>query len=261
MDRKYGIDIKWLAITSFEFRCGNTTVVSDPHITDCSGTDCTWENVENCDMILLSHGHYDHITDIPKLVEKFRPLILCGEQTAIPLAQWLNYTPSRIYPMNPNLELDFGDVKVKALYGRHTDLKVGFNGLCGHLHQIKCAQANLSVAQLQTIGSMEYRNFLLTLPNGTKILIWGNDPTVEQINICKAEKPDIAIIQAPATEEVVDAKADFVAKIGAKVLIPHHHDFHEVDDPALINKFGEAFLKRVPDGKYIAPVHGQWMHL
>ena len=28
MEKKYGISIKWLAVTSFEMRFGNTTVVS-----------------------------------------------------------------------------------------------------------------------------------------------------------------------------------------------------------------------------------------
>ena len=261
MKKTYGIDIKWLAVTSFEFRCGNTTVVSDPYITECVGTDCTWENIDNCDIILLGHAHWDHVTDIPRLVEKYHPLILCGDQTALPLAQWLNYTATRIYPMYPNLELDFGDVKIKALYGRHTDLKSGFNDLCQRLYANENSQADPGIAALQPIGSLEYRNFLLTLPNGTKVLLWGNDPTIEQLNICKALQPDIAIIQRSTDPEMIQKKAAFAAAIGAKVLIPHHHDFKCVDDPAIVEQFGEAFLKLVPDGTFINPKHGEWIHL
>ena len=69
--------------------------------------------------------------------------------------------------MYPNLELDFGDVKIKALYGRHTDLKSGFNDLCQRLYANENSQADPGIAALQPIGSLEYRNFLLTLPNGT----------------------------------------------------------------------------------------------
>ena len=261
MERKYGIDIKWLAVTSFEFRCGGTTVVSDPYITECIGTDCTWENVEGCDIMLLGHAHWDHITDIPRLVDKFHPIILCGDQTALPLAQWLNYTPTRIYPMYPDTELDFGDVKVKALYGRHTDLKKGYNDLIAWLDQNEFSKADPGIAALQGIGSFEYRNFLLTLPNGTKVLIWGNEPTIEQFNICKAQKPDIAIIQYSSRPEVAARRAELAAASGAKVLIPHHHDFKQVDDPSVLNCLRDEFLKRVPDGAFIAPKHGEWLHL
>ena len=116
MENLYGVSIKWLAVTSFEIRCNDLTVVSDPYITECVGTDLTWEAVENCDIICLGHAHWDHVTDIPRLVRKYQPKLLCGDQTAMPLAKWLNYTPSLIYPMYPNNELNFGDVKICALY-------------------------------------------------------------------------------------------------------------------------------------------------
>lgn len=261
MEQKYGIDLKWLAVTSFELRCGSTHIVTDPYVTECVGTDLTWEAVDDCHIICLGHAHWDHITDIPRLVDKFHPLILCGDQTALPMAQWLNCTPTRIYPMYPDTELDFGDVKIRALYGRHTDLKQGFNDLCGRLKENPLCKADPGIAALQPIGSLEYRNFLFTLPNGVKVLLWGNDPTVEQVNLCKALQPDIAIIQRSVDPEAVAAKAEFAAQIGCKVLIPHHHDFRQVDDPSVVENFRREFLARVPDGIFLAPQHGQWIHL
>ncbi|MBQ9843851.1 MAG: MBL fold metallo-hydrolase [Oscillospiraceae bacterium] len=261
MEKKYGVSLKWLAVTSFEMRFGNTTVVSDPYITECVGTDVTWENVENCDIICLGHAHWDHITDIPRLMDKFHPILLCGDQTAMPMAQWLNCSPTVVYPMYPDNELDFGDVKIRALYGRHTNLGSGFNDLCARLDQNPLCQADPGMAALQPVGSFEYRNFLFTLPNGTKVLLWGNDPTIEQVNICKALKPDIAIIQRSTKPEAIAQKAEFAAAIGCKVLIPHHHDFRAVDDPAIVETFRKEFLDRVPDGVFIAPEHGQWIDL
>ena len=261
MKRKYNIDIKWLAVTSFEMRFGDTTVVTDPYITECVGTDLTYEAVEKCDIICLGHAHWDHITDIPRLCEKFKPRILCGDQTATPLAKWLNYDPTYIYPMYPDTELDFDSVKIRALYGRHKSSGKGFNDLCTHLADNEFCKADAGIASLQAVGSMEYRNFLFTAPNGTKILLWGNEPTVEQVNICKALNPDIAIIQKGSTPEDIAAKAEFAAKIGCKVLIPHHHDFRRVDSPSIIENFKAEFLRRVPDGEFISPVHGEWIYL
>lgn len=261
MENKYGVSIKWLAVSSFEIRCNNLTVVTDPYITDCVGTDLTWEAVENCDIICLGHAHWDHITDIPQLVQKYKPKILCGDQTAMPLAKWLNYAPTRIYPMYPDLELDFGDVKIRGLYGRHINLGKGFNDLCAYLDTNEHSLRDPGIAALQPIGCMEYRNYLFTLPNGTKILLWGNEPTIEQLNICKALQPDIAIIQRSVKPEQIAEKARFAAEIGCKVLIPHHHDFKGVDKPAIIETFKEEFLRLVPDGTFIAPEHGEWIHL
>ena len=114
---------------------------------------------------------------------------------------------------------------------------------------------------MQGIGSMEYRNYLFTLPNGTKILLWGNDPTPEQTNICKALKPDIAIIQRSADCAMIKEKAKFAAAIGCKVLIPHHMDFPGVNSPEAIEAFQVEFLRLVPDGVFINPSHGEWIEL
>lgn len=261
MNNQYGVSIKWLAVTSFEIRCNNLTVVTDPYITECTGTDLTWEDVENCDIICLSHSHYDHITDIPRLINRFNPRILCGDQTALPLARWLNYTPTLIYPMYPDNEIDFDDVKIRALYGRHTNLGKGFNDLCDKINEHKLCVNDQGIASLQPIGSLEYRNFLFTLPNGTRVLLWGNDPTVDQVNICKAVKPDIAIIQRPTGPIGAEKMAEFAARIGCKVLIPHHHDFSRAGDCIYLEKFKEEFLRLVPDGVFVSPKHGEWIDL
>ena len=261
MSGKFGVSIKWLSVTCFEIRANGVTVVSDPFVTDCESTELTWEAIENCDIVCLSHAHFDHITDIPKLCEKFRPLLLCGDQTAMPMAKWLNYNPTRIYPMYPDMELDFDTIKIRALYGRHTDQNKGFLDLCESLTKYRICAENAQINALQGIGSMEYRNFLFTLPNGTKILLWGNDPTPEQVNICKALQPDIAIIQRSSNLEGIKKKAEFAAAIGCKILIPHHMDFPVVNPPEIIETFKEEFLRLVPDGVFITPFHGQWIDL
>lgn len=261
MEKKYGISIKWLAVSSFEIRCDGLTVVTDPYITECAGTDLTWEAVENCDIICLGHAHWDHITDIPRLAEKFRPRILCGDQTAMPLAQWLNYDPAWMYPMYPDTHLDFGGVKIRALYGRHKGGKGGMKDLCAKLVKHPLCMADPGIAALQPVGCMEYRNYLLTLPNGTKLLIWGSEPTVEQIELCKSLAPDIAIIQRPTDAEESEQKAAFAAAIGCRVVIPHHQDFRGVDDPIVIGRFRDDFLGLCPDCVFVAPEHGQWIDL
>lgn len=258
---QYGVSIKWLSVTCFEIRCGNLTVVTDPYITECAGTELNWEAVENCDIICLSHSHWDHISDIPRLLEKFSPDILCGEQTARPLALWLNCDPTIICPMSPNLELDFDEVKIRALFGRHSKRKMGHRDYTEMVNTGKLCEGKPLRAQLLPHGSVEYRNYLFTLPNGTKILIWGSMPTVEQYNICKELKPDIAIIQRAGNREGNEEKAAFAAAIGCKILIPHHQDVYPDEDPQILRDFREAFLRLVPDGKFLNPEHGKWMDL
>ena len=259
--KKYGVDIKWLAVTSFEMKFGNTTVVSDPYITDCVGTELDYTAVEKCDIITLTHSHYDHITDIPRLVEKFNPIVMCGELTATPLARWLNCPAMRVYPMNANLELDFNDVKIKALFGRHKLQNAGARDRYEQLSALPKYENEPYALALADVGSMEYRNYLFTAKNGTRILLWGNDPTPEQLNICKDINPDIAIMQRTISQEKHEIMADFIKRIGCKVVIPHHHDFKGVDDPSVVRGLKEAIKRAAPEIEFITPRHGEWISL
>lgn len=266
MEKKYGVDIKWLAVSCFEMKFGDTTVVTDPYITECVGTELDYTAVEKCDIITLSHAHFDHITDIPRLTNKFKDVkILCGEKTMYPLSEWLNYNPSLMYPMYPDTELDFGDVKIRALYGRHANQahandKPGINDQDQRIRAYPECVADQKIAEMQRLGSLEYRNYLFTLPNGVKVLFFGNDALPELTNICKQFKPEIAIIQR-AGQNFAKAKAMFAKEIGCEVYIPHHHDFKCVDSPSLCENLKNAYLEIVPDGTFITPKHGEWIKL
>ena len=92
------------------------------------------------------------------------------------------------------MELDFDSVKIKALYGRHVDTGSGYNDQVASLATRPAVKADFGMNELQGYGSLEYRNFLYTFPNGTKVLLWGNDPTPEQKNILSHQKNSATII-------------------------------------------------------------------
>jgi hypothetical protein len=165
--------------------------------------------------------------------------------------------------MHPDLELDFDSVKIRALYGRHVEVGTGYNDQVASLATRPSVLADFGMNELQGYGSLEYRNFLYTFPNGTKVLLWGNDPTAEQRNILKTIQPDIAIFQYTKQAKDPEAMARLAQESGCKVLIPHHMDLKKTREEYLpeVVKFKEAFEKRVPDGHFICPVNGEWIDL
>ena len=261
MLQHYGVNIRWMTIACFEIHAEGIRILNDPSITASTCETLTREDLGPCDIVTLSHGHWDHITDMKYAVEQNHPLLLCGDHHAEPMARWLNYTPTRIYPMYPNTELDFGPVRIKALFGRHCDLGSGFNDQCKTLASREWTQENPDSMEIQEWGSMEYRNYLFTFQNGTKLLIWGNDPTIEQKNMLAPIKPDIAILQLSKQDPV--EMAEFAQAIGAKTVIPHHMDLRKTPEVYMpkVLKMQEEFLKHVPDGTFICPKNGEWLYL
>lgn len=254
------LSLRWLSVTCFEMKIGGMTIVTDPFVTDSPGTDLTADVIEGVDLILLTHAHWDHVTDIPLLMRRFEPKLLLGEFTAMPMAKWLNCSASRVYPMPHGLELDFDSVKVKALYGRHTDLHEPIVDSAYRVMSspLLSAKNDNDLRELQWWGMIEYRNFLITTRNGVRVLLWGNDPTIEQRNLLKNIRPDIALLQFSRQDPM--EMAAFASDIGTKVFIPHHMDLKlkpEEYEPR-VEVLRKEFLKREPNAAFICPKHGQW---
>ena len=260
-DKTFGLRVKWLGCACFELDFGGATVVTDPWITPNKNTDLTWEAVEKCDYITLSHGHYDHIEDIPPLFEKFQPLVLCGDFTAEPLMNWLNVNPMSIYPMAPGLELDFDAVKIKALFGRHTVLPGTAAERAAEAETHPSTAGDPEKIRLRLWGDLEYRDYLFTMPNGTKVLIWGNRmKKPDQRNILRQVRPDIAILQMTTSDNAGALAAAVCRESGCKVVIPHHFDFPH-DCTQFVEMLGKELAENAPETRLIVPRYGEWIEL
>ena len=212
-------------------------------------------------MIALTHTHWDHATDVPELVERFDPLILCPDQSMEPLARWLNANPSRVYPMYHDVELNFGDVKVRPLFTRH--IKSGNNYIPMYEAILRnptaCAVPEMLITQ--RTAPLHCRSYLFTLKNGTRLLFWMGNLTKEQHALCAALKPDIIIIQRAVSEWGITRRALFAAETGAQVVLPHHQELRPNEFPESLPFFLEECQRISPDRTCIIPACGEWMEL
>lgn len=94
------VALRWLGVVSFEIVLNNQHIIVDPFITDAPyNGGLTSDVIERADLLLLSHCHWDHIMDIPDIMRRFNPPLLTGERAAWEMVQWLDCSPSRVYPM------------------------------------------------------------------------------------------------------------------------------------------------------------------
>ena len=157
-------------------------------------------------------------------------------------------------------ELDMDKVKIKALYGRHSPLPgTGLERIermkSGPFH----GQSEL-LTELGILGDLEYRNFLYTMKNGTKVLIWGNKiARPDQRNILRAERPDIAIVQVTGANKAEDM-AVACKEMGCKVVIPHHIDYPG-DYSRQTENLKNALAEIAPEITFIIPKYNKWIEL
>ena len=259
-EKTFGLRLKWLGCACFEMDFGRVTVVNDPWITPNEKTELTWQAVEKCDYITVTHGHYDHITDIPALVKKFDSYLICGENTAVPMVKWVDMSPMKILPMYPDMEFDIDGLRIKALYARHNTLPGIWSEREENRKHHKVVNGDPLLKELGRWGDLEYRNYLYTTPDGCKVLMWGtplNHPI--QRDILLKQKADIIMMMPTKRYPAVDT-AEFISKTGCKTVIVQHIDYPN-DKTEFVNVFKSELEKRASEIRFIVPKYGEWMEL
>ncbi|MFG3610922.1 metal-dependent hydrolase [Rummeliibacillus stabekisii] len=98
-----------------KIQTNNHTILIDPFITGNSQTDLNVDD-QNPDVILLTHGHNDHVGDTVEIAKKSNALVVAPNE----LADYLSWQGLETHPMHIGgaRQFDFGKVKLtQAFHG------------------------------------------------------------------------------------------------------------------------------------------------
>ena len=137
MDERF--DITWMGTASIKLEAATTTVLIDPYI-ELPGAENpnSVEDFLGADAILITHGHVDHLTSLPTILESeiMRGRGSAGIMASIPQI-YCTATPARtlrrltrnlicgrhlyefLHVIAPGDEFTVGDISVRVLPGKH----------------------------------------------------------------------------------------------------------------------------------------------
>ena len=106
------IDITWLGHSCFSIRSGKFNVLVDPFLDDSPTASVKAEEVK-ADFILLTHGHFDHVTDAVAIATRTGATVVANFE----IANWLKaqgVAEEKVEAMNigGGIDLPFGRVKM-----------------------------------------------------------------------------------------------------------------------------------------------------
>ena len=249
-----GVRLRWLTNACFEIRCCDQVLVTDPCLTLTPCKLFTAQSFEKIDSVLISHNHWDHVSDLPAVYEKYNPQIFCGFMSADKLLRWFHANPSRAYPMFPNQEINMGPYKIKLLYNRHLDIgmKWGLNVPGKYTFWDNYP----GLKEVSDDGGLEMSSYLITFENGVRILFWGGATGYDQIDALKGLNPDIAIMQY--SKQRIEKLVPIIEAVNPQVLLPHHHDLRKpFEDPDVQNNL--QLLREAYKGELYCPKNGEWL--
>jgi L-ascorbate metabolism protein UlaG (beta-lactamase superfamily) len=279
-----GLRFRWLGYVCFEFVLPSGKVlVVDPYIDYSPTSPIKCSEVTGADYITLTHGHYDHITDVGHLIRKFHSKVICSREIAEPLSRVFNIDLGDLIRVSAGDRVDFSDLRLEVMRGQHINLlplmrqayarllnqEADFNWTFKEIQKkIETASnrfpkpetaAMLEKLDLAGVTGGEQLNFLFQTADNLRLFFYSSGPEDHLQPVLAETRPQVIFIQLGGTE--LEKMADLAAISGAGIVIPTHHDGNGVESSyRLAGKFADLLAKKTK-AQFINIEHGKWYEI
>ncbi|MCC6492936.1 MAG: metal-dependent hydrolase [Pirellulales bacterium] len=125
------VNITWLGHSCFTLESAGVRILVDPYLNDSPTSPVKADAVE-ADYILLTHGHFDHVADAPRIAQRTGATVVSNYE----VSQWVKrqgVSENRIEPMNPGggIRLPFGRVKFTIAHHSSSMPDGSYGGVAG----------------------------------------------------------------------------------------------------------------------------------
>jgi L-ascorbate metabolism protein UlaG (beta-lactamase superfamily) len=201
-----GVNFRWLGTNGWEISFGNKTILLDPWIsrTDAGyfrdqpnpDTPLTLEtalidqHIAKADQILIGHGHYDHIADVPYIARKTAAMVL-GSESHINMLRAYGLPEAKLVPCKGGEFIQFDGYTIEVIPSLHAlgpAKKVLFPGRFASVPTIP-----------RTIKDMPEGDtfvYLLTINRKFQIFLMSAGNFVERT--ITGLRPDVALVTFPS---------------------------------------------------------------
>lgn len=231
-----GVNFKWFGTNGWEITFGTRTILVDPWFgrfdtgflvgkfdpktpikTDEALID---QHIRKADQILIGHGHWDHIADVPYIQRKTDAQVI-GSESHANLLRAFGTPEIRIVPVKGGEYMEFDGYTIEVFPGLHSVGPTKKFAVPGRLYSVPSMPTTVgelpegdSLIYLITIGG-SYRIFLMSSANFIERAIAGL-------------KPDVALIATPFSNQTHEFTPRLLKALNyPKVLLPTHWDNFE----------------------------------
>ncbi|MBU1344571.1 MAG: MBL fold metallo-hydrolase [Proteobacteria bacterium] len=248
--------LKWLGTAGFEFKTEDQVFLFDPYLSRNQNADpkqeITPSDIKKASRIFISHGHFDHISDVPQIALQTNADIYCSS-IAAQFLQHHKVDTQQIKPvLTDNKMFNFSGYTAQAFFSRHVKF-----------------DKKLVIATLLKINIrlFKYLPLFRQFPCG-RVLSWRfniEDKIVQCFGSAGSssaelkklgDKPiDILLLPLQGHSDICQIGLNYVKSLKPKIVIPHHYDnfFPPISKTIDIGPFVEMVKKEVKKTIVIIP--------
>lgn len=241
------IRLRWLGSVCFEVLLPSGKVlIIDPYIDYSPTSPIGCQDVTGADYIAVTHGHFDHITDLGTLVGKFNSKVICSHQITNPLTALFDLDFENLVRVSAGDCIDFDDLRIEVKRGQHINIlaalrgayesstgkkAVGLSGDEVYLATVQSMASRTQTPELQDmmqrindarVGSGEQLNYVFQTSENLRIFVFSSRISEHMHQEVAAARCNVFLPQLGGIDP--EQAAEVSALSGAEIVIPTHHD-------------------------------------
>jgi L-ascorbate metabolism protein UlaG (beta-lactamase superfamily) len=246
------MEITWLGTAGFQLKTGGQNFLIDPYLSRNAAArprqTMVPTDLSGADQIFVSHGHFDHIFDIPAIASKTDGMVYCCPVAANTLRQ-NGLTGDRVQAVTEDgYSIALGSYRARAFFSQH--VKFDRLLLIKTLVRINFRiRRYLPLMKAYPVGQVLSWQFEI---DGQVLQHFGSaGSTAEELKGLGGRKIDILLVPLQGHTRICDIALRYVQALKPHTVIPHHQDdfFPPISTYVDIRPFITAVTRTCPETK------------
>lgn len=255
MVEKSSIVFQWLGTAGFRYRFRDKVILVDPFLTRNERARPVGrlkvDDMSDADYVFVSHGHFDHLHDVPAITEVSDARVYCSKVAAKTLEKH-GVHPSRVTTLSGGERLEMGGFEVLVDSGKHIifDARLLFKTIPGVLKQTREVVPDLVRWPCGTVLIFSFEFDDLWVTNMGSL---GSSP--QEIRAKSIPRPDVLFIPVQGHTDICGIAADITAAFDPRSVVPQHWDDFSPPISQMIDlsDFKRLVAERLPECVYYEP--------
>ena len=244
------MELSWWGTAGFQVKTGAHVFLIDPYLSRNAAArphqTIVPSDITRADQIFVSHGHFDHIMDIPKIAAQTGYRIYCCPVAADTLKQKGLNSDQIQEVSDDDYTATLDDYRARANFSRHVKFDRWL--LIKTLARINLRIPRyLPLIKAYPVGQVMSWQFEL---EGNVVQHFGSaGSTQEELERVGQQEIDILLVPLQGHSRICDIALKYVQIIKPRLVIPHHQDdfFPPISTYVDIRPFLKAVVDTCPD--------------
>ena len=241
--------LKWLGTAGFQIEAGDQVLLVDPYLSRNQQAEPVQpvqpQDLPRSGPIFITHGHFDHIYDVPSIAALGEHSIYCSEIASATLVQ-AGVDSSRINVVKDDgYTADFGGCRAQAFFSRH--VKFDLPLVARTLWRIGPGYRRFSGLN-RSYPKGQVFSWRFTIEGKTVHHFGSAGSGSEELERLADQSPDLLLVPLQGHTYICDIALEYVRVLKPRMVIPHHQDdfYPPISTYVDIAPFVQAVKKHCP---------------